>query len=280
VCPRRVRGFALTEIAEAYFHLQPFEVSEERLQRYGQELSEIAARAASELFDPNCFIEIRLQSGSLLGWATVTTIASFIAGNVLNYKNLKGNLTEMAADAKKFAGWVTTLFVHKSSVPRDRIYRTESRTKTPGKLLRVMKRQDRLFSRRSKLSEPEVEREEKEINRLALEVLAELPVEDRSEVWSMLVDWGKRPRDEVSGTAGSRNRPRRKRHDSDLFEPDLFGDDMILPPAQLLPEHPKPPLAVEPGREFYFRFRLRDWQLLQSRSDSAQHLDAKLEEPE
>ena len=69
----------------------------------------------------------------------------------------------MAADAKKFGGWVNTLFVHKGSVPKDRIYRTESRSKTPGKLLRVMKRQGQFNSRRSRLSDEEVEREEKAI---------------------------------------------------------------------------------------------------------------------
>jgi hypothetical protein len=145
----------------------------------------------------------------MFGWATVTALGSFIAGNALNYKNLKENLTEMAADAKKFGGWVNRLFIHKSNVPRDQIRRTESRTKTPGKLLRVMKRQDRLNSRRSNLSEEEAEREEKAINRLAVETLSELPAEDRSAVWEILVEWSKHPRDEVEVT-GSSARRRRK----------------------------------------------------------------------
>lgn len=269
----------MTEIAEAYFHFQPFEVSEDRLQRYGLDFSEIAAKAASELFDPNCFLEIRLQSGSLFGWATVTAIGSFIAGNALNYKNLKENLTDMAADAKKFGGWVNTLFVHKGSVPKDRIYRTESRSKTPGKLLRVMKRQDRLNSRRSRLSDEEVEREEKAISRLAVEALAELPTEDRSAVWTMLKERSEPAHDEVTGAPGSRNRRPRKEFDSTLFEPDLFGDDTILPPPPLLAEHQKPPLEIEQAREFYARFRLRDWQLSQSQLGSTQHLDTKSEDP-
>jgi hypothetical protein len=203
----------------------------------------------------------------------------FIAGNALNYKNLKENLTAMAADAKKFGGWVNTLFVHKSSVPKDRIFRTESRSKTPGKLLRVMKRQDRLNSRRSRLSDEEVEGEEKAVNRLAVEALAELPTEDRSAVWAMLRERREPTHDEVAGAPGSKNRRPRKEFNSTLFEPDLFGDDTILPPPPLLSEHQKPPLETEQAHEFYARFRLRDWQLSQSKFGSMQQLDAKSEDP-
>jgi hypothetical protein len=133
-----------------------------------------------------------------------------------------------------------------------------------------MKRRDQLNSRRSRLADEEVEREEKAVNRLAVEALAELPTEDRSAVWAMLKERSEPTHDEVTGAPGSGNHRPRKEFDTTLSEPDLSGDDTFLPPPPLLAEHQKPPLQIEQAREFYARFRLRDWQLSQeTRFDAA-----------
>jgi hypothetical protein len=61
----------VAQLAEAYFHLRPFAVSDEDLERLGRELTTIAVQAASRLFRPDSEIEVRLERGSLKGWAKV-----------------------------------------------------------------------------------------------------------------------------------------------------------------------------------------------------------------
>lgn len=248
----------MTEIAEAYFHLDPPDVSESALQRFGQQLSDIAGEAATGIFHPDCIIEVRLKTGTLTAW-TLVTVGSLFIGGVLKYKDLKENLLEMVDDAKKFGGWVNKIFIHKNNIPRSKVYRTESRTKTPGKLLRVVNREDRFRLRASQLSAEEREREAEAINRLASEALEDLPPGDRPFVRKMLAARSAQGADKHDTVGAPVARRERTPLDQGLHQRDLFADHPDLLPFSGLQDE-EGSVAGDVQGEFYKRFRLRDWQ--------------------
>jgi hypothetical protein len=250
----------MTEIAEAYFHVEPLEISNSALQRFGQQLVDIAGEAAAGIFDPDCIIEVRLKSGTLTAWALVVTSASLLGGGILKYRDFKSNLIEMVEDAKKFGSWVNRTFIHKNNIPPSRVYRTESRTKTPGKLLRVVRRQDRLSLRAPHLSAEEIERETKEINRLTRDALDDLPPSDRPIVMALLTLRAEREADKSGALAVADGRRKRKPLGRDLHQHELFGDQPDLHSIPLPPERQGLEATDDEGGEFYARLRLRDWQ--------------------
>jgi hypothetical protein len=233
----------VTKIAEAYFHLDPYDVSEEGLERYGQEVADIAADSATGLFDPNCEIEVRLKIGTLTGWALVVGAI----GGVLKYKALKENLIEMVDDGRKYGGRVINRFLHKKKIPSGKVFRTERRTKTPGRLLRIVKRQDRLNDNRDRLSKEDVKREMDAIERLILKALEDFPAEDRPIVRAALDS-------RQTGSQSKYNRkpppPHRRIREDSYQQRELFGaDDVEEDHAADDNEH----------GEFRVRFRLGDW---------------------
>jgi hypothetical protein len=186
--------FPVTRIAEAYFHLKPFEVSDELLQSLGHDVSAIAANAAWGLFDPASEIEIRLESGSLRGWAMV--IGAFLFGTyraVAEYEDFKHGAQEMVTDAaamvahaKTYGDRVIESFLKEKEVPPRSVYRTERRTKTPGKLLRVVERREWLANHKALLSPADIARESAAIEALTSQVLADLPPDQQSFVRDLL----------------------------------------------------------------------------------------------
>lgn len=251
----------MTEIAEAYFHVEPSDVSEPALRRFGQQLIDIAGEAASGIFDPECLIEIRLQTGTLTGWVLVTAAGPLVIAGILKYKDLKSNLTEMVQDAKRFGKWVNKAFIHKNGISRDRVYQSESRSKTPGKLLRVVRRQDRLNRFRLQLSEEETRREQAEIDRMAVQALDELGPEEKEIVRNQLNSIKEAKLEEVAGAHLTSERPRRRKLGTlrqGPYQHELFGEVEL---------ETAPSLTVtssvghrEETSEFYKRFRLLDWQ--------------------
>jgi hypothetical protein len=176
----------VTRIAEAYFHLKPFEVSDELLQSLGGDLSAIAANAALGLFDATSEIEIRLERGSLKGWASVIGNLAIAAGlayhGVAEYRDFKEGAREIVADAQRYGGRVIEGMLGEKKVPPKSVYRTERRTKTPGKLLRLLW----LDSHRALLSHADIERESRAIEALTARVLEDLPADQQTLVRDLL----------------------------------------------------------------------------------------------
>jgi hypothetical protein len=141
----------VAQLAEAYFHLKPFTVSDEDLQRLGRELTAIAAEKASGLFRPDSEIEVRLESGSLKSWTKVIGPLLVIYGVIANYKGFKESTIEIVHYAQSFGGSVIEKFVQENHVAPPQVFRTERRTKTPGKLLRALKAREWLESHRAQL---------------------------------------------------------------------------------------------------------------------------------
>ena len=151
----------MTRLAEAYFHFKRFEVSDERLEQLGREASATAAFAATGLFSPDSEIEVVLEEGSLRGWCKVIGIGLLVGTYhvAVDYKSLKENLPLIVHDARAYGETFFETFLPAIHIPSQQVYRTERRTKTPGKLLRVLERHEWLIAHRSQLSAEVFKRE-------------------------------------------------------------------------------------------------------------------------
>lgn len=237
----------MVQLAEAYFHLKPFPVSDEDVQRLGRELTAIAAEAASGLFRSDSEIEVRLESGSLRGWAKVLNGLLVVYGVAAGYKGLKESTVEMVHDARSFGGLVIEKVLQQNDVPSRNVLRTERRTKTPGKLLRALKAREWLESHRTQLDPAAIRRETARIEVLTERVLQDLKPEEQRVVRELLEDDATSACDRKPERLPS-PQPPRIAIDEKTRQSELFFDE-----ESHWHEHD------ENKREFYTRFRLSDW---------------------
>ncbi len=238
----------MSRLAEAYFHLKPFKVSEDEMQRLGREVSSIAAAAALSLFEPECEIEVRLESGSLKGRAQVIGgIALLAYGTIAEYKDFREGVGLLVEDAQKFGGAVIEKSLEVAHVTPQQVFRVERRKKTPGKILKLLRRREWLRAHRSQLAPDAIAQELKAIGALDREVLADLEPEEQRVFEKVIRD------DEAPDAPAKEPEPeaveeRRKQPGHIEGPPDLFT--VQLPPVSVS-------TLAQP--DFYARFRLGEW---------------------
>jgi hypothetical protein len=243
----------VAHIAEAYFHLKPFEVSGENLQRLGRQLSAIAAQAASGLFRPDSEIEVRLERGSLKGWAVV--IGGFGAflhvayHDIADYKHFKEGIIEFVHDGQKYSKLVINNFLQTNQVPPRQVYRTERRTRTPGRLVRLLERREWFESHRRQLGPEAIKRETDTIEAQTKKVLEDLDPEEQRVVRKLLE--GETIESETMDLSDQTPEPV-PAHDEepvaiaeDYSQPELFEMEIAT--------------TGETKSKFYDRFRLSEW---------------------
>lgn len=165
----------MSQIAEAYFHLKRIRATDVRLQSIGDFASRIAAEAALGHFSDDSVIEVRISEGSLKGWILVIGILSLeIYGKIADYKGFKDSIAEINSDARSFSDTVLRKVLSSDEVRGATIYRTERRTKTPGRIKRLIERREWLEAHRRQLPPNVVEQEEMDIEKLLQKILIDL----------------------------------------------------------------------------------------------------------
>lgn len=178
----------MTEIAEAYFHLKEVSLSQSQLKELGDLASAITAEAASKFFPSDSIIEVRLSEGSLKGWAKVIRIGALFGsyGIIADYKVFKESISEINNDARQFSQKFIDNFIDSSNLPGARVYRTERRTKTPGRIKRLIERREWLEAHREYLSKAILDKESTEIERLLQHILEDIDPSERAAVRKVL----------------------------------------------------------------------------------------------
>jgi hypothetical protein len=130
----------MTEIAEAYIHLKPFETTSREIQNLGRLADSLAYQAARRVYRFEVTVDVYVEEGTLKGWARASLLGSLLPlyGALADYKGFKESIHEIASDARYFAGEFRDMFISQSGAQPGQIYRTERRTKTPGKLYRAL----------------------------------------------------------------------------------------------------------------------------------------------
>lgn len=177
----------MAKLAEAYFHLRPFEIREPNLERLGMRASELALTAAISIYPDDTELIVRLSAGSLKGWTTIVVAGIFTTCSAIaNYKDFKEGLSEIIADGRKFSGAFIEKFASETTKSPRQVFRTERRTKTPGKLMRATKRLEWLENNQKYLSKDDVKRERAAITEILHEAMEDLSEKDRLIVREML----------------------------------------------------------------------------------------------
>lgn len=176
----------MTTVAQAYFHIRQVRLNNEEIKKLGELASGLAAEAAADLYPPEFVIEVRLSDGSLKGWITVGGILLGAYGAIANYKGFKESVSELNSDAKVFGEKVIDLFLQKSDLPSGKVYRRERRTKTPGRIKRLIERRERIDAHRDDLPRGAVEKELIAIEMLLQEILADVDPSERAVVRNLI----------------------------------------------------------------------------------------------
>lgn len=183
----REQGSDVSELAQAYIHLKPYEASDRKIRSLGKYAKRAAIQAASDIYGGDVSIEVEMEEGSLVTRVTVIgSIALGVYGFVANYKGFKEGLVEMCDDAREFSFDVCRPFVKKAGVSNEEIYRFERRLKTPGKLYRVTKRIEKLERSVEDLSPKIVKKELGELRAELDAIFSEATPEDRRLIESRL----------------------------------------------------------------------------------------------
>lgn len=225
----------MTEIAEAYFHLRRVELSPDELQRLGDQASALAALTANDLFPPETIIDVRLEEGSLKGWITAIGLLT-VYGHIADYKGFKESVAEMVSDARAFSEAVSSKIFSQKELKGSVIYRQERRTKTPGRIKRVIQKREWLDDHRAQLSKADVEAMNYEIERLLQLVLADVEPSERAAL-------------------------RRVLGEQEPHLPRPEGPRVALPPTrleQVVMFDPGYEVGPEAGADYHRRFRLSD----------------------
>ncbi len=131
----------MAALAEGYIHLNPYMASRARLVEIG-ELSQAAAiDIAQRVYGGNVTLHVKIEEGSAKAWFGV---AAGLATAIGMYPNLRTGTIALVNDAREFGGYINSTFIEKSKAKEEQVFRVERRTKTPGKIARVIKRLDEL----------------------------------------------------------------------------------------------------------------------------------------
>ena len=155
----------MATLAEGYIHLNPYMASRGRLVEIGELSQAAAVEIAQQVYGGGVTLHIIIEEGSAKAWFSVV---AGLAGAIAAYPNIRTGAIALVKDAQEFAGYVNTTFIEKSKAKKEQVFRAERRTKTPGKIARVIKHLDELNETPAK---PERRRLDLAMVRLELEAI-------------------------------------------------------------------------------------------------------------
>jgi hypothetical protein len=156
----------MTELAQVYVHLRPYDVDAKSIDRLGNAVREHAVAAARSIYHGNVTIDIRLEEGTIKVWATVIGVLGVLHvgyGVIADYKGFKEGVVAVCEDAQKFATFVSDHFVKDAAATPLQTFRVERRLKVPGKIRRVIVELEKLEN--AQLTEPELSSRLAEVRR-------------------------------------------------------------------------------------------------------------------
>ncbi|MCK9916270.1 hypothetical protein MXD81_44675 [Microbacteriaceae bacterium K1510] len=195
----------MAQVAQAYFHFHTVLPSRE-LRRFGRQIDKASRRAALRNFETTVLINVEIVEGSLIGRITAYAgIIGLVTTPIANYKGVKDSIKEMYSDARSFGSEVVDRAVDLAGVSEKQVYRVERRTKTVGRLARLLNDIERLESSVDNLTPKQMKQELGRINNELEAVAADLdPQEQKNLIGALehtkLPPPAKWPRSEEHGT--------------------------------------------------------------------------------
>jgi hypothetical protein len=155
----------MAQVAQAYFHFHT-RIAEKEMRKFGRQVDQAARRAARRNFETAVLINVEIEEGSLIGRVTAfATILIATTSLISNYKGVKDGVKEMCEDARSFGADVCAKAVDLAGVSEKQVYRLERRTKTVGRLGRLLSDIERLEKSIDDLTPAQLRRELGRFNR-------------------------------------------------------------------------------------------------------------------
>lgn len=136
-------------LAQGYVHLKSIR-TRENISATGNQIWTEANRAARDLYGASVGIEVRINEGSYKVYATVI-LGLYTA--VSQYSDFKTGVNELYKDGKRFGESIIEIVSDTFHASPTQIYRAERRSKSSGKLYRIMKRIERINNNAGILTE-------------------------------------------------------------------------------------------------------------------------------
>lgn len=149
----------MAQVAQAYFHFHT-RLNEKEMRKFGRQVDRAARRAALRNFETVVLINVEIEEGSLIGRVTAFGAILLAATSLIsNYKGVKDAVKDMCEDARSFGGDVCAKAIDLAGVNEKQVHRVERRTKTVGKLGRLLSDVDRLQKSVNELSPAQMRKE-------------------------------------------------------------------------------------------------------------------------
>lgn len=178
----------MAQVAQAYFHFET-RLTETELKKFGGQVKRASRSAAQYYFDHDVLIHVDIEEGSLIGRVTASMLVlSGLTGLVANYKGVKDSVKEMCEDARSFGTDVCAKAIKFAGVNEKQVYRVERRTKTVGKLGRLLGDIERVENSRKELSDAQMDRELARFNRELRLIAKDLEPEEQQALEGVLKD--------------------------------------------------------------------------------------------
>jgi len=176
----------MAQVAQAYFHFETA-LSAQELRRFGRKVRKASREAALRNFNIEVQIVVDIEEGSLVG--RITAIGAIILSTtslISNYKGVKDSLNEICQDARSFGGDVCQRAIDYAGVSKRQVVRIERRTRTTGKLGRLLKDVERLEKSVDELSPSQMKGELSRFNHELEKIAKDLEPEERQALEELL----------------------------------------------------------------------------------------------
>jgi hypothetical protein len=190
------------------------------LRRLGGIAEEVARLEAQLVYPENAELVIDLRPGSLKGRITVVLPIIFaVYTGIASYKSFEESVVELVGYAQKFAGKFNESFMKAGTIDPSTVFRTERRSKTPGKVLRALRELEFIDEFKQGASSEELKQRIVHAERLLAQAERDLAMEDRA-ILAKFIPKPMRPRGPDETMPRSALIPRGMRLDE---TPDTFG---------------------------------------------------------
>lgn len=182
----------MARLAQTSIRFRHYEIGPERFERLSDEIDAVAARIAREIYGPAVEVDVVVEAGSLL--VRITVIGGLLLGTydaISKYPDFKEGLVALAEDAEKYGSVVVheVLKVTGEKKPDS----VAKRDMTPGKLIRVIERLERVKELEKHAPKSAVQEELRQIARDVLSIERDLQPEEVKQIDRLLESRGLPP---------------------------------------------------------------------------------------
>lgn len=135
----------MAQLVQITLVLDVAKLTDERIATLGRIADKVAYQAALDIYGGGVEVDVVLQDGSL--FAKITVIGALLLGTyhgVASYPDFKDGIAELCEDANKYSTEFVHSFLSASATPHKQVVNIRTNTKTPGKVIRLLKKLEKL----------------------------------------------------------------------------------------------------------------------------------------